>query len=229
MFVVTVSGIAGTASGSLMLLSVTPVISSVTPTSGGAGTTVTLTGVNFSGATSVGLTSTTGGAWTCSAIVLLSSTQLTCAVAVGPNGGTLHTFFVVSRIGGQGPASTATFEYTAAPVLANDIIGTPAGNVPVSFVQYQTGSNAAISTACSTYDSSRDNVKFGVQIGSVIDYYRPLPSQTLCQLVNTATGGKYLFLENGVWVDKIATHASLLGGVVAPQDGSGREFAHFCR
>jgi hypothetical protein len=45
--------------------------------------------------------------------------------------------------------------------------------------------------------------------------------------VATGVGGKFTHLQNGVFVEALAQHGALLGGVVAPADGTSRSHAVF--
>jgi hypothetical protein len=97
----------------------TPVVASVSPTSGGANTSVTVTGIGFvSGATTVQLVPTSGGGNTLNAtgVSVSSSTTLTATI---PSGGTNNqTYFVevTTTTGGAscptGGCGSAVPEYT---------------------------------------------------------------------------------------------------------------------
>jgi hypothetical protein len=61
-----------------------PMITSFTPTSAGQGTTVTLTGSAFSGATAVKFNGTAASSYT-----VVSATSITAVVAAGTTSGTI--------------------------------------------------------------------------------------------------------------------------------------------
>jgi autotransporter-associated beta strand protein len=77
---------------------VAPVISSFTPTSGAVGTSVTITGTNFTGATAVSFNSTPAVSY-----VVNSSTQITATIPVGTTSGTIQ----VVTPAGTGTSSTS--------------------------------------------------------------------------------------------------------------------------
>jgi uncharacterized surface protein with fasciclin (FAS1) repeats len=86
---------------------------------------------------------------------------------------------------------------------------------------------ARINQFCGVWNADRDYVIVSVRVGNGVDYYRPFAGKTLCQMLQTPLGGVYQHLENGAWVEVKSTHASLLGGVVAPNDGTGRSHASY--
>lgn len=114
---ITVTTAGGTASSASFTVGTTkkaPTVTSFTPTSGAVGTTVTLTGTNLAGATSVKLgTVTVASGWT-----VLSATQLRLAVPAGAATGTV----AVTTDGGTG---TSTASYTVpVPLLATKLVYT---------------------------------------------------------------------------------------------------------
>jgi hypothetical protein len=84
-------------------------------------------------------------------------------------------------------------------------------------------------SGCDTYTAWTDNVALGLTADSsgVTDWFRPFAGKTLCDLIATGVGGKFMHLQNGVFVEVLSTHGALLGGVTAPTDGSGRSHATF--
>jgi DNA-binding beta-propeller fold protein YncE len=84
-----------------------PVVSGFLPTSGGTGTPVTLTGVNFTGATAVAF------AGTAAAFSVASATSITTAVPAGAATGTIS----VTTPGGTG-ASASSFTFVPAPTVS---------------------------------------------------------------------------------------------------------------
>jgi uncharacterized delta-60 repeat protein len=100
-----------------------PTTSSLTPSGGLVGTTVTITGTNLDNASSV----TVNG--TAASIVSNTNTQLVVTVGVGSTTGTV----VVTTPGGT--ASTLTFTVIQCPMPAN----TPAGSLDYCFKQTGTG------------------------------------------------------------------------------------------
>lgn len=88
----------------------TPTISSFTPSTGGAGTTITITGTNFTGATSVTL-----GGVAAASFVVVNSTTITAVVAAGATGN-------VVVITASGTAPLAGFVFTTAPPVQKGLV-----------------------------------------------------------------------------------------------------------
>jgi hypothetical protein len=84
-------------------------------------------------------------------------------------------------------------------------------------------------TGCDAYAAWIDNVALGLTVddSSFTDWYRPFAGKTLCDIIATGVGGKFTHLQNGVFVEALAQHGALLGGVVAPADGTARSHAVF--
>jgi hypothetical protein len=84
-------------------------------------------------------------------------------------------------------------------------------------------------TNCASYAAWTDNVALGLTANDsgITDWYRPFAGKTLCEMIATGVGGKYNHLQNGVFVEALAQHGALLGGVVAPADGTARSHATF--
>ncbi len=94
---------ASTATFTVGATAVAPSITSLSPTSGTAGTTVMLTGTNVAGATSVIFSGSTLASWT-----VLSATQLRVVIPAGVPSGR----FTVTTVGGSG-TSTGSFTVSA--------------------------------------------------------------------------------------------------------------------
>ncbi|MFC6225314.1 LamG-like jellyroll fold domain-containing protein [Hymenobacter artigasi] len=112
-----------------------PVISSFTPLSGPVGTSVTITGTNLSGATSVRFNGTAQTSFTGSA------TQIVLAVPAGATTGTL----TVTTPNGTSAASSQPFTLCAAPVAtARNVSLTldAGGNAPLAATAVNNGSTA---------------------------------------------------------------------------------------
>ena len=86
-----------------------PTVSSFTPTSGGAGTSVTITGSNFTGSTAVTFHGTAAQSFT-----IDSDTQITAVVAAGTTSGPV----AVTNSLGTG-TSAGTFSFIAAPTISS--------------------------------------------------------------------------------------------------------------
>src|SRR6185369_10938375 len=98
----------GTASRAwFTVIPVPPTITSFTPTSGGNGTSITITGTNFSEVTSVSF-----GATNASSFTVNSPTSITAIVASGASGNV-----TVTTLGGS--ASLAGFAFVPAPTISS--------------------------------------------------------------------------------------------------------------
>src|SRR5262249_23101487 len=84
-----------------------PVITSFTPTSGGPGTTVTITGLNFGGTTAVSF-----GGTPASSFAVVNSTTITAIVGAGASGS-------VSVTTSYGTGSLAGFNYIPSPGISS--------------------------------------------------------------------------------------------------------------
>ena len=92
-----------------------PTISSFTPTSGGPGTTVTITGTNFTGATSVRI-----GSFAATNFTVVNGTTITFVVPTGT--GSVNGQISVTAPGGT-VTSTASFNLVSATLAANALPG----------------------------------------------------------------------------------------------------------
>ena len=92
-----------------------PTITSFTPTTGGPGTVVTLTGTNLTGATSVRI-----GTFTATNLTVVNATTITFVVPTGT--GSVSGFISVTTPGGTA-TSTATFNLVSATLAANALSG----------------------------------------------------------------------------------------------------------
>ena len=132
---VTTEGGTATSTGTFTYNAI-PVITSFTPSSGGSGASVTITGTNFTGATSVKFGGTNATSYTVN-----SSTQITATVASGSTG-----TISVSNSNGTG-ASSGTFTFIPTPTIS-------------SFSPITGGSGTAV-TITGTNLSDASSVKFG--------------------------------------------------------------------
>lgn len=129
---VTTSGGTGASSGSFIVLSA-PAISSFNPTTGPVGTSVAITGTNFTGASTVTFNGKAAASFTVN-----SATQITATVASGTTTGAI----ALKNPAGTA-ASTTSFSVIAAPVISSFNPGSgPVGNSVVI-----TGSNFTGATA----------------------------------------------------------------------------------
>ena len=92
-----------------------PTITSFTPTSGGPGTTVTITGTNFTGATSVRI-----GSFAATNFTVVNGTTITFVVPTGT--GSVNGQISVTAPGGT-VTSTASFNLVSATLPANALPG----------------------------------------------------------------------------------------------------------
>jgi uncharacterized delta-60 repeat protein len=127
----------GTSAAAFVVTAPAPTIASFTPTAGGAGTTVTITGTNFTGATAVELNGQGIVGFT-----IVNASTVTFVVPAGASSGLI----AVTTPGGTA-TSTAAFTYLApnpAPAIANLAPATAvAGSVPFSLSVEGTGFSAA--------------------------------------------------------------------------------------
>ena len=134
--VTTVGGTSATSAADQFTYVPAPTVTSISPTSGptSGGTTVTVTGTNFSGATAV-----TFGATAATGFTVNSATQITATVPAG-SAGTVDVR--VTTTGGTSATSAADqFTYVAITVTPATLAGTP--KVGVSFSETLTASGGA--------------------------------------------------------------------------------------
>ena len=110
-----------------------PVITSFTPTSAASGTTVTITGTNFTGATAVSF-----GGTAATSFSVVSATSITAVVASGTSGS-------VSVTAPGGTATHAGFTFITAPVISSFTPSSAASGTTVTI----TGTNLTGATAVS--------------------------------------------------------------------------------
>jgi hypothetical protein len=103
---------AGSATSAVAKLTVNPptapVVSAITPTSGGSGTSVTITGSNFSGTPTV----TFGAGRLATSMVLISSTKITATAPGGVTVGSVVDVQVKTTVATSAPTSADQFTYT---------------------------------------------------------------------------------------------------------------------
>ncbi|HMK20508.1 MAG TPA: IPT/TIG domain-containing protein [Chitinophagaceae bacterium] len=158
---VTVVTPSGTASRAwFTLIPVPPTITSFTPTIGGNGTSVTITGTNFSEVTVVSFGGTNASSFTVN-----SSTSITAIVASGTSGSVS-----VTTLGGT--ASLAGFTFVSAPTISSFTPTTAASGVIVTI----TGTNLTGATA----------VTFG---GTPASSFTVVNATTITAVVGLGTSG----------------------------------------
>ncbi len=130
----------------------TPVATSISPTGGAlaGGTPVTVTGVNFTGVTSVEFVPSGGsfGQYVCTSLVVVSDTSITCTT---PSGSGVVSVYALSPMG----AGTATtYTYGAAPKVSSvaPTSGSVAGGTAVTITGtgFLTGATATFGGAACT-------------------------------------------------------------------------------
>ncbi|MDI1314812.1 IPT/TIG domain-containing protein [Prosthecobacter sp.] len=126
------------ASNSLYTYVAAPTVTVIAPTSGSAngGTSVTITGTNFTGTTGVNF-----GAAPATSVTVVSSTSITCTTPMGSAG----TASVLVTTPGGTNAGTSIYTYVLTPPTVTDIsppAGTSAGGTPVTI----TGTNFTAAT-----------------------------------------------------------------------------------
>lgn len=155
-----------------------PTISSFTPTSGPAGTLVTVNGNNFSGATSGSFNGTTTTIGT-----VVSATQLQMQVPAGATTGTIS----VTTPRGTG-TSSGTFTVTGAP--ATDLTFFPTSGSPGSVVLVTKNTGAAFTAATSTRFNGA--AATGTTFNSATQVTATVPGNATTGVVTTVTGATTL-------------------------------------
>lgn len=182
-----------------------PAISSVNPASGSpaGGTSVTLTGSNFTGATAVILGGTAATSFTVN-----SATQIT-AVAPAHAAGAVNV--VVATPGGSATASNG-FTYIAAPAISSvsPVSGSPAGGTSVVL----TGSNFTGVTAVILGGAAATS--FTVDSATQITAVTPAHAVGVVDVVVTTPGG--IATAVGGFTYAYAVGQPLQGGVIATMD-----------
>jgi hypothetical protein len=143
--VVTVGGVASNAS----LFTVTPSITSLSPTSGPVGSSLTITGVNFGGTQG---TSTVTFSGTAATATSWSATSITVAV---PNSLAINTFGVVVTVGGF---ASNTVNFAVTPSITSlspttGVIGTPVTITGTNFGSSQGSSSVTFNGIVATPSS----------------------------------------------------------------------------
>ncbi|QLH23602.1 S-layer family protein [Streptomyces sp. Rer75] len=179
---VTVTGPGGTSNGVTYTYVASPVLSGVTPNQGPAtgGTSVTLTGSGFTGATAVRF-----GSVLASSFTVVSSTQIT---AVAPPGSAGPVQVTVTGPGGT--SNGVTYTYAAGPVLS----GVSPGQGPVSGGTSVTLTGSGFTGATAVKFGSTPAVSFTVGSASQITAVAPPGSAGPVQVTVTGPGGT----SNGV-------------------------------
>jgi hypothetical protein len=156
----------------------TPYVTGISPTTGSTlgGTSVTITGTNFTGTTAV----TIGGA-AATNVVVTNANTLTCTAPAGTVG--TANVLVTTPLGTNVP--TTVFTYVAFPVLTSisPSIGLPAGNTTVTI----TGSNFTGTTGATIGGVSASN--FSVVNSTTITCRTPAGTAGAKDVVVTKPGG----------------------------------------
>ncbi|MDP4238811.1 MAG: FG-GAP-like repeat-containing protein, partial [Bacteroidota bacterium] len=118
---------------SILLYTTPPTITSFTPTSGGNGTTVTITGTNLTGATAVSFGGTAASSFT-----VVNATTVTAVVGSGTSG-----TISITTPGGTATGASDQFTYAAAPTVT----GISPATGPVGTLVTITGTNLSYPTA----------------------------------------------------------------------------------
>ena len=157
--VITPGGTA-TSSGTFTFIQA-PTITSFTPTTSGAGATITITGTNFTGATSV-----TFGGTSATSFVVVSAASITAVVANGATG-----TISVTTPGGTA-TSSVTFTFIPAPTIT-------------SFTPTTSGAGATITITGTTFTGATI-VKFG---GTAATSFVVVSATSITAVVATGTTG----------------------------------------
>ncbi|WP_221179443.1 beta strand repeat-containing protein [Streptomyces botrytidirepellens] len=179
---ITVTGPGGTSNGITYTYVAGPVLSGVSPNQGPAagGTSVTLTGSGFTGATAVRF-----GSVNASSFTVVSSTQIT---AVAPPGSAGPVQVTVTGPGGT--SNGVTYTYAAGPVLS----GVSPGQGPVSGGNTVTLTGSGFTGATAVQFGSTPAVSFTVGSATQITAVAPTGAAGPVQVTVTGPGGT----SNGV-------------------------------
>jgi hypothetical protein len=175
---------------------VTPVVSSVTPATGTAGTQVTFTGTGF------GATQGNGNVWlgsTYGAVVSWSDTQVVATVASGAKSGTAQIL--------QGGVWSDVINFTVVTPVVSSV--TPTSGIAGTQVTF-TGTGFGASQA-------GGNVWLGSTYGTIVSWS---DTQVVATIASGAKSGTAQILQGGVWSDPISF--SVITPVVSsvtPSDG----------
>ncbi|XP_076438726.1 fibrocystin-L-like isoform X2 [Babylonia areolata] len=130
--------------------SATPTITAISPTSGGLGTSVTVTGTGFDGANEE---VTIGG--TACTLTSSTSTSLQCTLSVGPNGPQA----VSVRVPSKGLASgSVTFTFTSTLSSISPIFGSIQGGLPITLIGQGFASGATVTVGGASCDVTSASV-----------------------------------------------------------------------
>ena len=185
-----------------------PTIASFSPTSGGTGTSVTITGTNFSGATAV-----TFGGTNASSYNVDSTTQITAVVDSGTTGKV-----VVTTPGGTANSS-ADFTFIDAPTIAS--FSPTSGGTGASVTITGTNFSGATAVTFGGTNASSYNVDSTTQITAVVD------SGTTGKVVVTTPGGTANSSADFTFIDAptIASFSPTSGGTGTSVTITGTNFS----
>lgn len=182
--VTTPSGTSATGSGDQFTVTAAPApsVTAITPSSGSAagGTTVTITGSSFTGASAVNF-----GAVAATDFTVVSDTSIT-AISPAQTGGTFD-ITVVTPTGTSSTSSADQFTFTAIPVPAITSIGTSSGTTAGGTAVIITGSGFTGATAVSFGPASAASFTVNGD-GQIVAVTPPNPAGTWDISVTTAGG-----------------------------------------
>jgi hypothetical protein len=173
MSVTTVGGVVSTTALGTPNLSVEPTVLSFSPTRGGVGTTVTITGANFTGASSV-----TFGGVTATSFSVVNATTITAVIEAGMADGVI----AVTTAGGT-DASVGAFDFVPTPTITsvtpnNATVGTSIAIQGTNFLSGETMVSFNGTNATSITFVDANNIMVVVPTGA-----------TTGQLIITTPGG----------------------------------------
>ena len=179
---ITTPGGTATSSGTFTFIQA-PTISSFTPSTSGAGVTITITGTNLAGATSV-----TFGGTAATSFVVVSATSITAVVASGTTG----TISVITP--GGTATSSGTFTFIQAPTIT-------------SFTPTTSGAGATI-TITGTNFTGATSVTFG---GTSATSFVVVSAASITAVVaNGATGTISVTTPSGIATGKVEIASNLV-------------------
>jgi hypothetical protein len=215
-----------------------PTITSFTPTSGASGTSVTITGTNFTGATAVSF-----GGTAASSIIVNSATQIVAVVGSGSTG----SVAVTTPTGSVASALTFTFAGSSGSLsgTAGQLTATVIGNVFTGAQYMSFGSGLSSSSSSATIVNQSFSFQVDNQVGRTVtnvqfaigleflgadsnilmgNWGQGLPSKVIVTLASSGTMTPWVFQSTGypyIYGYTNSATTGIFGGIGAISQSSG--------